>query len=650
MPRLVAGLLLALLLALGVPRPAMAGDPEIGPFVDAAADVTTECDEYEPDHWLCSAQDDARSVFTSVTDFGTSFQVQSGRNRFDAATPVPAEDDYYDHLSELVRLAASDDAEAQEWLVRMNAGPEASGQLVQGAWTLTWSAGMLDLSDPPVATLSLDLFYFPAAAPSPPAPAAGPELRAYLDSYGLACADAADGDHCRLELADEEGLDAMYEVTTTLEAGEVIGVDAAVRSLDASMPSDAVSFLRGVAERSPVEDVAALLAWFDSAVASPTSVPYEAGGWSATWTDVAVDGGRDMVLGVRRVPAGEPAASIHPSAAPAAPAAPSPSAPVRRPFAESVPTLSEVSTEPIALLQSGLLAALVVFLMPFPGQLFNSTLEAHEDEVKRWFRIDRLGSAARGLGAFWASWPGVVTFTLVTAAMYGLLDPGFGFDLASLATYLGMLLGIVLVTAAFAIPAVLAHRHIGDAPVVKAVPVSLLVGVACVLVSRLTGFQPGYLYGLLIGLVFARELSLADEGLTTAIGATLMLIVAFAAWLGLGILPDGDGFGLVVARTTLAALMVAGLEGVVFGLLPMRFLPGQPLYEWSRVLWGLLLGIGAFAFFHILVNPASGYLSDTSRTPLLTVLGLLIGFSLVSVAFWAWFRFRPEPSEAGSAG
>jgi hypothetical protein len=305
-----------------------------------------------------------------------------------------------------------------------------------------------------------------------------------------------------------------------------------------------------------------------------------------------------------------------------------------------VPTIGEVSGDPMVLIQSGLLAALVVFLMPFPAQLFNSTLENHEDEVKRWFRLDRLGTVAGGIGAFWASWPGVALFTLLTALLYGFLDPGFGISLGSVATFLGMLLGIVLVTAAFAVPAILAHRRVDDAPTLKVVPISLLIGVACVLLSRLTDFQPGYLYGLLIGLVFARELSEADEGRATAIGAGLMLLVAFGSWLALGMLASDDGFATIVARTSLAALMVAGLEGVVFGLLPMRFLPGEPLYAWNRLLWGALLAIGAFAFFHILINPTSGYLSDTSRTPLFTVVALLVGFSLVSVAFWAWFRFR----------
>jgi hypothetical protein len=159
------------------------------------------------------------------------------------------------------------------------------------------------------------------------------------------------------------------------------------------------------------------------------------------------------------------------------------------------------------------------------------------------------------------------------------------------------------------------------------------------------------MYGLLIGFVFAVELNARDEGRTTAIGAALMLVVALVAWLALGALPapDDPGLGLAALRTALAALMVAGLEGVVFGLVPLRFLPGAPVLAWNRLVWAVLLAIGAFAFFHILINPASGYLSDTSRTPLFTVVALLIGFGLVSVAFWAWFRFRePPPAEEGT--
>ena len=489
------------------------------------------------------------------------------------------------------------------------------------------------------------------AAPPSPSGVLAVDLDAYLDGYGLECAPDPAGRTCRMELPD-----AIYEVVTRSDADDAVtAIDASVTSLDESMPSDAGAFLRGVAERSPVEDAAALLTWFDAAIAGDDA-GFTEDGWTASWSDTATEGGRVWALSVLRDLAPEASPTVAPP--PAAPTqVPAPTAgagaviggdPPTEPqsFAGSVPAPAEISTSPAVVLQSALLAALLVFLMPFPSQLFNSTLETHEAEVRRWLRLDRLGAAARGFAGFWASWPGVVVFTALAALLYGFLDPSFGLDQQSIATFLGMLLGIVLVTVAFAVPTVLSHRRHGDRPTLAVVPVSLLIGVICVLISRITSFQPGYLYGLLIGLAFARELSAAEEGRATAVGAALMLAVAFIAWLALGGLPDGEGFGLAVLRTALAALMVAGLEGVVFGLLPMRFLPGEALYSWNRVLWGSLLLVGGFAFFHILINPASGYLSDTSRTPLFTVIGLLLGFSVVSVAFWGWFRFRTERTGA----
>lgn len=114
---------------------------------------------------------------------------------------------------------------------------------------------------------------------SPPA-----DLASYLASYGLDCTDA-DADAvsaCRFEVIDDDGLDATYEVATRFDgSGAVIAVDALVTSLDDSMPSDAVAFLRGVAERAPVDDPADLVAWFDAATTADLD-PYEADDWTAT--------------------------------------------------------------------------------------------------------------------------------------------------------------------------------------------------------------------------------------------------------------------------------------------------------------------------------------------------------------------------------
>ena len=317
-------------------------------------------------------------------------------------------------------------------------------------------------------------------------------------------------------------------------------------------------------------------------------------------------------------------------------------------FGRSVADPARVTMDPLTVAQSALLTLAVLFLMPFPAQLFNSTLEEHAEEVRGWFApmVGFARGVGRGLAGFWNTPFGIAAFLLVSASLYALLDPSFGLSAEAAVTLLGLMVGIVVVTVLFGIPQVLAHRRAGDRPMIGALPGTLLVGVACVLVSRLADFQPGYLYGLVIGFAFASDLEPAEEGRTGAVAGLLMLGAALLAWVGLGLLRQsgGEGIGFTIAETVLAAVLVAGLEGLVFGLLPLRFLPGERVYRWNRIVWGALLGVGLFAFFHILINPASGYLADTSRTPLFTILGLLIGFGFLSVAFWGYFRFRRQPA------
>jgi len=88
---------------------------------------------------------------------------------------------------------------------------------------------------------------------------------------------------------------------------------------------------------------------------------------------------------------------------------------------------------------------------------------------------------------------------------------------------------------------------------------------------------------------------------------------------------------------------VAGVELTAFGMLPLHFLPGEKVYRWNRGVWAALIGLGVFGFAHVLMNPRDGYMADSSRTPLITIVGLLIFFGLSSVLFWAYFRFRTRP-------
>lgn len=345
--------------------------------------------------------------------------------------------------------------------------------------------------------------------------------------------------------------------------------------------------------------------------------------------------------------AGDPAAPPSERRLAAAPGPVDPP-PGRSTFAHALPAADEVSTEPEALLVNALLTALLMLLITFPSELFNNTLEKHYDEVRGWFgrRGERPDPAARPRGQRAAMFAG---YTAAAAVLYALLDRDAGLDGRTARLWLGLLAGIVVVTLTFAAASLLYHRRRGSRGVVNVLPGTLLVAVACVAVSRLTRFEPGYMYGVVAGFAFATSLPKRDEGRAALLSAGWVLAAALAAWLVW--LPvdaraeQGDaGLAIGLLDTTLAAIAVGGVQGLVIGLLPLRSLQGHAIAAWDRRAWAGAYALVLFVFLHLLLHPSSGFGDDTNAAPFFTWLGLFVGFGALSVAFWEYFERRPAPS------
>jgi hypothetical protein len=105
---------------------------------------------------------------------------------------------------------------------------------------------------------------------------------------------------------------------------------------------------------------------------------------------------------------------------------------------------------------------------------------------------------------------------------------------------------------------------------------------------------------------------------------------------------------VLVGDSLLGCLFIGGIEGLLFSLVPLRFLPGYRVRQWGWVPWGVLTLATTFVFVHVLLVPESGYLGRSTTVSATVTMALFGAFGLGSVLFWAWFRFRPDP--AGSAG
>src|SRR5262249_40250874 len=135
-------------------------------------------------------------------------------------------------------------------------------------------------------------------------------------------------------------------------------------------------------------------------------------------------------------------------------------------------------------------------------------------------------------------------------------------------------------------------------------------------------------------------------------------IVAWLLWIPVSHAANhpGASIWLLILESVLAAVFVTGIEAAGVGLLPIRFLDGHKLFTWNRILWAIVFVLGAFGLIHLLLRPGGGYFGhNTNNTPMLTVIGLFVGFGVVSVAFWAYFRYRkprgePDAGAGGAAG
>jgi hypothetical protein len=245
----------------------------------------------------------------------------------------------------------------------------------------------------------------------------------------------------------------------------------------------------------------------------------------------------------------------------------------------------------------------------------------------------------------WRKPQGILLFLLLSALLYAFLDPTFGLSVRSSAEFLGLAAGLGIVLLATGLPLVIYARRRGLILRIRALPATLMVALFCVLISRYTNFQPGYLYGLIVAFLFA-GVTMDEEGPARALSAGASLLAALVAWTLLWVLRGSslaaDEFMGMFIATTAVTVVVAGVENAVFGLLPLRFMPGSSVFNWNRRVWLVLLALGVIAFVHVLLNPTAGYLADSTRTSFFTLVALLVGFGLASVLFWAYFRFRPS--------
>ena len=93
-----------------------------------------------------------------------------------------------------------------------------------------------------------------------------------------------------------------------------------------------------------------------------------------------------------------------------------------------------------------------------------------------------------------------------------------------------------------------------------------------------------------------------------------------------------------VPETVTVAVFVGGIEGLLFSLIPIAFMDGRKVWDWSHLAWfAIALPVG-FLFFEALFHQPESIVGAAGNTNIrsLFIAGFL--FLFIAAAFWLFCR------------
>lgn len=297
--------------------------------------------------------------------------------------------------------------------------------------------------------------------------------------------------------------------------------------------------------------------------------------------------------------------------------------------------------------------AVFIGILAWPGKLLESAVAARYSRLTNPFTRLRAAVARRVPVVIPMPRPLVLGLALLVAAtITSFLDPGFGVVAASPRIFVSQLLALAAESlAGLLLVAWVVRRVAGVGSRLDVKAGSLVLAALAVLLSRLTGLQPGLVLGVIIGLAFSVELGRARERLVAVIEVGYLLVAGVVSWLVYSALAAIGLSGLAGTFVVefFAGLAVATLSALPIALLPLGHLPGAALFEASRIGWGVAYAVATVLVLLVLLPlPASW---ESIETPLVAWFVAYAVYAILAVlARFALSRWvAPDDTPVGEA-
>ncbi len=345
------------------------------------------------------------------------------------------------------------------------------------------------------------------------------------------------------------------------------------------------------------------------------------------------------------------------------------------PLANEPSVLSTLPTAAKAFTLANLLWAaggtvVLVLLIAFPSYLLDSASERGLERFDAWRAkrrsVKAVPVAAAGAdegqraattgvaGIAWRSLPLALLGVVAASLISSFIDPGFGFSVAGLRVFLSFFASFLVdaVAAWFLLIWFVRRSDPATAASFRFAPASLIVVAIAVLFTRLTGFQPGIVFGLVAGVAFGSVLADTVKVRVALIGLGYSFVLGLAGWFGYSALV-GTGAAhpsaiVVFAEELLAAMAVGGLAALPISLIPLRGLLGGEIFAWRKGVWAAVYALGLLAFFVVLMPKPFSW--ATVGISVWAWGSLLVAYAVVAVALWLALAKPWRRDAEGSGG
>lgn len=217
-------------------------------------------------------------------------------------------------------------------------------------------------------------------------------------------------------------------------------------------------------------------------------------------------------------------------------------------------------------------------------------------------------------------------------------DPAFAFDIVGLRVFSSILISfaIEVVLGWFAVVFIVRRTHPNVAAKFEFAPLTLLIVLLAVVLTRITQFEPAIVVGLVAGVAFGGLLATAERARVALIGLGWSFGIGILAWMGYSAIAAATGSnpqgGLLFLSETLSAAAIAGISALPIALLPVRGLAGHIVWSWNRLAWGIAYAVGLIAFFLVLLPMPFSWAQV--GLGIWTWVGLYLAYALGGLGIW----------------